>query len=233
MRGHLINSERKTIEEIDGAFEDYEEINRALGCESMTTGSRPLRGDIEQGFDAVYVSDDNLEDHDDPRFWFQVDADRNPPSSFPIAGNGFERACANLEFLLTQKRWKLGGKFKDINAFLNSIRLDKFRAIAEQRKRIANLIKSEEPKASNRQIARTLGVDHKTVSSDLGGNSPTASKKDRQAKLDLAVDGENSPPNLSGEHSVRSTITQPRSKTRSARNSFALSVTRPTSRRRA
>ena len=36
----------------------------------------------------LYVSDDQIEDEDDPRFWVQVDADRNPPSSYPIAGLG-------------------------------------------------------------------------------------------------------------------------------------------------
>jgi hypothetical protein len=43
---------------------------------------------MTEGFDAIYVSDDDLEDRDDPRFWFQVGADRRPPSSFPLAGNG-------------------------------------------------------------------------------------------------------------------------------------------------
>jgi hypothetical protein len=33
--------------------------------------------------------DDYLfEGYDCPRFWFQLDADRNPPSSFPVAGRG-------------------------------------------------------------------------------------------------------------------------------------------------
>jgi hypothetical protein len=47
-----------------------------------------LGGSYEEGFDAIYASDDPLDDCDDPRFWFQLDADRNPPSSFPIAGLG-------------------------------------------------------------------------------------------------------------------------------------------------
>jgi hypothetical protein len=29
-----------------------------------------------------------LEDGGNPRFWFQVDADRDPPSSYPIGGRG-------------------------------------------------------------------------------------------------------------------------------------------------
>ena len=72
MRGYLINSERKTIDEISGAFDDCDEIYRVIGCESFTTGSRPLRGDLMQGFDAVYVSDDELEDGDTRVFGFRL-----------------------------------------------------------------------------------------------------------------------------------------------------------------
>ena len=43
---------------------------------------------MSKGFDAVYASDDLLDEKDDPRYWFQVDADRDPPSSHPIAGFG-------------------------------------------------------------------------------------------------------------------------------------------------
>jgi hypothetical protein len=93
MRGYLVDSERQTIEEIDSAFE-IEDMCRLLGCQIFTNGSRPLRGNIEDGFDVVYVSDDDLlEGRDDQRFWFQVDADRNPPSSHPIAGNGLVMGC--------------------------------------------------------------------------------------------------------------------------------------------
>jgi hypothetical protein len=58
------------------------------GCRHFTTGSRPLRGNMSAGSDGLLVSDDDLEDRDDPRFWFQVDADKDPPSSFPVAGRG-------------------------------------------------------------------------------------------------------------------------------------------------
>jgi hypothetical protein len=87
MRAILIDPEKRTITETE--FEgDYRKIQAILGCESFTSGSRPLNGSLEEGFDSVYVSDDYLEDRDDPRFWFQVDADRDPPSSYPIAGLG-------------------------------------------------------------------------------------------------------------------------------------------------
>jgi len=64
------------------------------------------------------------------------------------------------------------------NAFMDSLRLDKFRSIASERKRIAERIKELQPEVSNRQIARTLGVGHDTVDRDLGrenagANAPT------------------------------------------------------------
>jgi hypothetical protein len=58
-----------------------------LRCHSFTTGAH-LSGSLETGFDTINVSDDPLEDREDSRFWFQVDAKRNPPSSYPIAGLG-------------------------------------------------------------------------------------------------------------------------------------------------
>jgi len=88
MRAILINPEKKTITEIQMTENcDFREINRVLQCREHTSGAH-LGGTISKGFDAVYVSDDQLEDRDDPRFWFQVDADRDPPSSYPIAGLG-------------------------------------------------------------------------------------------------------------------------------------------------
>lgn len=87
MRTLLIDPEKRTVSEIQLAREDYKEIKRALGCQRFTIGAH-LSGSYEDGFEAVYVSDDELEDRDDPRFWFQIDADRDPPGSYPIAGRG-------------------------------------------------------------------------------------------------------------------------------------------------
>jgi hypothetical protein len=87
MRAILIDPEKRTITEIE--FEgDYRKIQAVLGCDRFTSGSRPLNGSLEEGFDSLYVSDDDFEDRDDPRFWFQVDADRTPLSSYPLAGLG-------------------------------------------------------------------------------------------------------------------------------------------------
>jgi hypothetical protein len=87
MRAILIDPEKRTITEIQLKGKGFRETNAVLRCHSHTTGAF-LSGSLEEGFDAVYVSDDPLEERDDPRFWFQVDADRNPPSSYPLAGLG-------------------------------------------------------------------------------------------------------------------------------------------------
>jgi hypothetical protein len=87
MRAILIDPEKRTFTEIQLANGDYKEIQKVLSCRSFTIGAF-LSGSYETGFDAVDVSDDELEDRDDPHFWFQVDAQRNPPSSYPIAELG-------------------------------------------------------------------------------------------------------------------------------------------------
>ena len=65
-----------------------------------------------------------------------------------VAGYSFERACANLEWLLEGDRWQLGGRFTDINAFMESLRLGRFRQVAEQRKRIVTRIKESRSRRS-------------------------------------------------------------------------------------
>ena len=46
MRALLIDPEKRTITETQ-ISDDYRDIQAALRCDSLTTGSRPLRGDIE------------------------------------------------------------------------------------------------------------------------------------------------------------------------------------------
>jgi N6-adenosine-specific RNA methylase IME4 len=125
-----------------------------------------------------------------------------------VAGYTLERAWHKLEWLLEADRWKeVGGGFDDVNAFLDSIKLDAFRTNIEQRKRIAQRIKELQPAASNRQIARTLGVDHKTIGNDLNGdNSPSPQEKPNAAKAAKSATGENSPPQsqqISGEQAAK------------------------------
>jgi hypothetical protein len=85
MKAFLIDPAKQQVTEIDfkGGAKAIREI---LGCCSFCEGSRPLRGNISVGWDGVLVGDDDLPREE--RYWFQVDADRDPPSSFPIAGRG-------------------------------------------------------------------------------------------------------------------------------------------------
>jgi hypothetical protein len=104
-----------------------------------------------------------------------------------IAGFSLERAFVHLETLLDGDGWQqVGGGFTDVNTFLDSIRLDEFRVLAEDRKRIAKRIRELQPKASNRAIGRMLGVDNTTINADVGGNPPAAKHKGQQDQRDAA-----------------------------------------------
>jgi hypothetical protein len=71
---------------------------------------------------------------------------------------------------------------------------DRFRQTAEERKEIAKFIKQTLPEVSNRQMAKALGVDHKTVAADVDGeNSPRNKKNQSNINADEWLDGENSP----------------------------------------
>jgi hypothetical protein len=111
-----------------------------------------------------------------------------------ITGYTFERAYSNLESLLDGERWRLDGRFSDPNEFLDSLRLDKFRAVAEQRKRIAQRIKELQPRVSNRQIARTLGVDEGTIRNDVAAESSApAEEKTNEVAMHSASSGRSAP----------------------------------------
>jgi hypothetical protein len=117
-----------------------------------------------------------------------------------IATYSFERACANLEWLLDDDRWRECGEgYDDINKFLASVQLDSFRIVAEQRKRIANRIKELQPEASNRTIAKALGVGHQTIGRDIGPNGPIDPENINENNNADAGTGPNVPPaELSG-----------------------------------
>jgi N6-adenosine-specific RNA methylase IME4 len=103
-----------------------------------------------------------------------------------VAGYTLERAFGKLEWLLADNaRWRsVGGGFTDVNEFMASIKLDAFKGPAEQRKKIAERIKALQPRVSNRQIARTLGVGAKTIDRDVGvaSNDARAGKKSNKNK---------------------------------------------------
>lgn len=119
-----------------------------------------------------------------------------------ITGYTFERAMANLigpSGLMREGRWKMGGRFNRPNDFLETLRFDKMRVLADQRKEFSRLMKELEPDVSNRQIGRTLGVSKDTV---RGDNSPPRNKKMNQIKGGKSGSGDNSPA-LSGERAAK------------------------------
>jgi N6-adenosine-specific RNA methylase IME4 len=122
-----------------------------------------------------------------------------------IVGYTFERACEHLEWLLVDNRWALGGRFDDVNAFMDSIRLDQFRAVAEQRKRIALRIKELQPEVSNRRIAKTLGVGHDTIDRALGrgANAPGPTESLSETSGADAAAGANAPRAFTGAEAAK------------------------------
>jgi hypothetical protein len=65
-------------------------------------------------------------------------------------------------------------------------------------KRIAARIKQLQPKASNRQIAKVLGVGRRIIDRDTGPNGPTVDGKASKISAGKTVLGPNGPPALSG-----------------------------------
>jgi N6-adenosine-specific RNA methylase IME4 len=121
--------------------------------------------------------------------------------SLHIAGYTLERAFrSHLEPLIGGDAWRRCGQgFDDINAFMDSLRLDKFRLIADERRQIVARIKELQPKVTNRQIARTLGVDEGTVRNDAAENSADSRKSVNPVSAAKAASAEKSaPPGLTG-----------------------------------
>jgi N6-adenosine-specific RNA methylase IME4 len=87
-----------------------------------------------------------------------------------VAGYTFEHASNRLEKLLNGDGWKVGGRFSDVNKFMDSVRLDNLKASAEQRQWFVSRIKELQPEISNRQIARTVGMDEKQVRNRLAAD---------------------------------------------------------------
>jgi hypothetical protein len=124
-----------------------------------------------------------------------------------FAGYSFERACTHLEWLLEGDRWMLGGQHGDVNEFLASIKLDQFRIVAEQRKRVAQRIKALQPVASERAIAAVLGSSNGTIHRDLAPNGARNPEKTvALADTDVAVAPNGAPPptaDLSGAEAAK------------------------------
>lgn len=126
------------------------------------------------------------------------DADANQAygaltEGFYLASFTFERAMGSVLSLLKSGGWRrVGAGFDDVNDFVRSLQLDRFKVVAEQRKEFVERVKALQPAVSNRAIADALRVDHQTINNDVGGElSPRGARK--APKNGRAV-GENSPP---------------------------------------
>jgi hypothetical protein len=97
------------------------------------------------------------------------------------AGYTVERALMGLERLITGDDWKsVGDGFDDINKFMDSVKLDGFKLIVDQRKRIAARIKHLQPDVSNKRIAKALGTSDVTIGRDLATNVADGDKSARK-----------------------------------------------------
>ena len=113
-----------------------------------------------------------------------------------LAGYSFERAVQKLDHLLSEDRWQQCGEFGgDVNKFLACISLSDFRPTIDQRKSIVRKLAAIE--ASQRAIAKVIGVNHATVSRDLnhesGANAPTPLRKPNKSEPHNPLSGANAP----------------------------------------
>ena len=100
----------------------------------------------------------------------------------------FERAMAGVIGLLESGGWRLcGAGFDDVNAFVRSLKLDKFKVVADQRQQFAKLVKECEPEISNRAIGDALGVAGRTIDRDAATNVASDSRKAQQNGQDDAT----------------------------------------------
>ena len=123
-----------------------------------------------------------------------------------LAGFVFERAMARTLRLLKTGGWRqVGAGYDDVNAFVRSLQLDRFRIVAEQRKEFVERVKELQPAISNRAIAGALGVDHQTINNDARGeNSPRDQKNAKENTGAGEAAGDNSPPGAAdGRHDAR------------------------------
>ena len=97
-----------------------------------------------------------------------------------FAGYSFKRAWDELKWLLQDDRWKELG-FADGSAFAESIYglFPEFKGTIDQRKEVANALAGI---ASQRAIAKVLGVGKDTVSRDLGRGANAPSRETNAPK---------------------------------------------------
>lgn len=119
-----------------------------------------------------------------------------------IADYTLQVAQTELLTLIENEGWRFDGKFDDINEFLKSVQLiekDKLRLGMETRRKFCAAIKLRQPQASNRAIAKALGVGKGTIDRDVRGPSdPPGAEKSSKANGQKRQGGPSGPPALSG-----------------------------------
>jgi N6-adenosine-specific RNA methylase IME4 len=103
--------------------------------------------------------------------------------AFHLSGYAFDRAFSELEYMLQNGRWMAAG-FDDVNKFVGSIDLSKFRHSVDQRQKFARLL--EEAEASQRATAKMLGVSHTTIQNDFNSGKNLPPPEWWQADIDPA-----------------------------------------------
>jgi N6-adenosine-specific RNA methylase IME4 len=111
-----------------------------------------------------------------------------------ISGYSFERACAELKWLIQEDRWKQLG-YEDGAAFVATLNFSEFKIALEQRKELARSLTAI---ASQRATAKLLGVDETTVRRDLGtrpaANAAPAERHPRETAVSESPSAANAAP---------------------------------------
>jgi N6-adenosine-specific RNA methylase IME4 len=144
---------------------------------------------VSEGGQLLEISTQNS---DDIAMWGELRAYAH------VAGYTFEQACGRLEKLLNGDGWKVGGRFSNVNEFMDSVRLDNLKASTEQRKWLVSRIRELQPEISNKKIAATVGVNPSTIDRDVAA---FAAPEDKRTPENKGTDGKaaaNAAPEMSG-----------------------------------
>ena len=111
-----------------------------------------------------------------------------------LSGYAWSRVCDQLEWLLTDNRWRqVGPGFTDIQAFLATVDLSPFNMERSERKGLAEKLTALG--ASQRAIAAALGVNQATVSRDAHASKPDVEHEATDGSRDAHESpGEPAPP---------------------------------------
>jgi hypothetical protein len=92
--------------------------------------------------------------------------------------------------LLVDDSWReCAAGFADVDAFLESLQLDQFAKITEEKREIAKLIKELRPEVSTRAIGRALKVKQSTMRRLVNQNGSAKSEKTKQNNVGVNQSG--------------------------------------------